>query len=159
MKSPRLLRLLSVALLLPVLVSCVQLALIDASADPKYREVIGREYMLREDFLACGSKHDYPSPGFDHVLIMPPPGLGGRYIVPLGRIPAGSRFRIVGVVDRRSELFKNPEYVVAFQDFRIPGAEGKPVRLYHVALWPLYEKPAGDGTAPMLSERYFRLLP
>lgn len=151
-------RLLPAVLQLFAATGCVQLATIDATAEAKYRDVIGREYALRKDFLACGSKPDYPDPGFDHIFIMPRPGIGGRYIVKLGTIPAGTRFRIVGVIHRRSDLFKKPEYAVALQDFQLPQAEGKPIRLYNVAAWPLYEKPADANTAPQLSERYVSAL-
>lgn len=157
MKMPfRFVRPLLAASLLAALAGCVQLARVDATADAKYRSLVGREFELREDFLACGVKQDSARPAIHEVAIMPPPGLGGRFIVALGRIPAGSRFRIVGVTNHRSELFPKTEYVVLFLDHRIPGAEGKPVRIYNVALWPLYEKPAEAGAAPTLSERYFR---
>lgn len=150
-------RLLAAAALL-ALAGCVRLATVDATADARYRSIVGREYELREPFRACGVKHDFPQDHFDEVAIMPPPGIGGRYIVDLGLIPAGSRIRVVGVTNHRSKLFPKTEYVVVFPDHRIPGADGKPIRLYNVALWPLYEQPVDENSAPQLSARYFRPL-
>jgi hypothetical protein len=145
--------------LLPALLSgCVHLAEVDSTADPKYRAMIGREYALRQEFRACGAKWDHQSAEPDHILIMPPPGIGGRYIVDLGRVPAETRFRIVGVVTRRSKLFPSTEYVVALLDHRLPRSAGKAVRIYNVAAWPLHEKPRSFAEAPRLNEFYFRPL-
>ena len=153
-------------LLPPVLLSlllgqtaCVQLAEVDSTPAPVYASMIGREFELREEFVARGVKLP---PGFDevnYILIMPPPGIASRYrIVDLGAIPAGRRFRIVGVVTHRSELFPATQYVVSFLNHPLAGSEGRQIRIQDAAAWRLYVKPASPVEAPQLNEEYFRPL-
>jgi hypothetical protein len=88
---------------------------------------------------------------------MPPPGIYSRYrIADLGAVPAGSRFKIVGAVTHRSELFPLTEYVISFGELRF--GEDKPVRITSAAGAQLYLKPVSPDDAPQLNERYFRSL-
>ena len=119
--------------------------------------MIGRTFELREEFLVYGIKRpDQKSPEPDFILIMPPPTIGGHLILDLGRMPAGSRFQIVGVVTRRSKLFPSTEYVISFANRSISQTEGKQVRINATSTWHLYVKPASAEEPPQLNELYFR---
>ena len=100
------LRLALILLLTAFQTGCVQLATVDSTRDPLYAPMIGRTYELTQKFVVRGIQLiDQKSPDPAYILIMPPPGIGGHLVTDLGLLAAGSRFRIVGVVTRRSELF------------------------------------------------------
>jgi hypothetical protein len=122
--------------------------------------MIGRAFELREDFDAYGIKlPDQRTPDPAYIVIMPPPRIGGHLVLDLGRVPAGSRFRIVGVVTRRSKLFPSTEYTVFFDDARSFQANGKPVRIQATTpSWKLYVQPASPGEPPQMNEQYFKPL-
>lgn len=152
-RSP--LRLLLAAGCTVFLTACVQLAEVDSTDSPVYASMIGREFELKENLVACGIKLPPEFDEVDHVLIMPPPGIYSRYrILDLGAVPAGSRFKIVGVVTHLSELFPITEYVISFGEHRF--GEDKPVRITSASGAQLYLKPVSPHEAPRLSERYFR---
>lgn len=135
---------------------CVQLAEVDSTRSPAFAPMIGREFELKEEFGAFGIKLPPKFDHVDYVLIMPPPGIFSRYrILDLGKIAAGSRFKIVGVVTRRSELFPSTEYVVSFADRDFGLADGTPIRINATSTWRLYTKPTSPESPPQLNERFF----
>ncbi len=139
------------------LTACVQLAEVDSTDSPVYASMIGREFELKENLVARGIKLPPKFAAVDYILIMPLPGIYSRYrILDLGAVPAGSRFRIIGVVTHRSKLFPITEYVISFSGHRF--GEDKPVRITSAAGAQLYLKPASPHEAPQLSERYFHVL-
>lgn len=139
--------------------ACVQLAEVDSTSAPIYASMIGREFELRENFVASGVKLPPKFDEVDYILIMPPPGIASKYrIVDLGDLPAGSRIRIVGVVTRRSELFHSTRYVISLLNHPLAGSEGRQIRIQDAAAWQLYVNPASPDAAPQLSENYFRPL-
>lgn len=139
--------------------ACVQLAEVDSTSAPIYASMIGREYELKENFVARGVKLPPKFDQVNYILIMPPPGIASRYrIVDLGDMPAGSRFRIVGVVTHRSELFPATQYVVSSLNHPVAGSEGRQIRIQDAAAWQLYVKAAAPDEAPQLNEKYFRSL-
>jgi len=138
-------------------VGCVQLAEVDSTHSPIYRGMLGREFELKEEFVVRGVKLPPKFNEVDHILIMPPPGIYSTYrILDFGHMPAGRRFRIVGVVTHSFKLVPFTQYVISFVDHRISQAEGRQVRIQDAAAWQLYVKPASPDEAPQLSERYFR---
>ena len=156
MKARSILLLLVSTVLTTLQSRCVQLGEVDSTHSPAFATMIGREFELKEEFLVRGVKLP---PKFDQVnyaLIMPPPGIYSKYrIVDLGHFDAGSRFKIVGVVTRHSELFPSTEYVIAFADRSFDEVEGQQVRITAASSWKLYVKPDARDAAPQLSERYF----
>lgn len=147
------------ALLLLGQTACVQLAEVDSTAAPVYAAMIGREFELKERFVALGVKLPPKFDEVNYILIMPPPGIASQYrMVELGDLPAGSRIRIVGVVTHRSGLFPSTRYVVALLNHPLAGSEGREIRIQDAVAWQLYAKPASPAEAPQLSEKYFRPL-
>lgn len=121
--------------------------------------MIGREFELKAEFLLLGMKDAPKFEELGHILIVPPPGIHSSYrILYLGHRPAGSRFRIVGVVTHKSKLFPLVQYVISFTDDRTGETKGKEVRIPDASGWGLYVKPAFPDEAPQLSEQYFKPL-
>lgn len=141
--------------------SCVQLAVVDSTLNPKYRPMIGRQFALREDFLVRGVRWDLRSTQPDYILMMPAtkPGIGGPEFTELGVLPKGTHFEIVGVVDRRSTLFPETAYVARFAPNTLAKVDLASVRFNSSHLFPLFLKPASPDEAPQLSEAYFQPLP
>ena len=137
---------------------CVQLKEIDSTRSPLFGRMLGNEFELLEEFIAIGVKGEYPSAELTSVLIMPRPGLAiTRFLVELGRVPAGSRFKIVGVVTRTSKLFPSIEYAISFKDHSSPRSGNLLVRIPDGKVYfPAYVKPISPSEAPTLNERYFR---
>lgn len=139
--------------------ACVQLAEVDSTSAPIYTSMIGREFELKENFVAQGVKLPPKFDEVNYLKIMPPPGLASKYrIVDLGDLPPGSRIRIVGVVTHRSELFPATQYVISLLNHPLAGSEGRQIRIQDAAAWQLYVKPASPDEVPQLSEKYFRPL-
>ena len=139
---------------------CVQLATVDSTRDPLYAPMIGRTYELAQPFVVRGIKlPDQTSPNPAYILIMPPPGIGGHLVTDLGLLAAGSRFRIVGVITHRSELFPSTRYEIALEYPELIQSRGAPIRINDVAAWKTYEKPTAPDRPPELSETYFRPIP
>lgn len=120
--------------------------------------MIGQEFELKEELLVRGVKWNSRSTGPDYLLVMPPPGIGGRFTMDFGKLPAGSRFRIVGVVTRQSKLFPSTRYVIALMDHQIGQAENKEIRITDTSKERLYVEPDDPDQPPQLSERFFRRL-
>lgn len=137
---------------------CVQLAEVDSTHSPVYASMVGRAFELKTDFFAHGIKlPDQRTPEPQYILIMPPPRIRGHLVIDLDRIPAGSRFRIVGVVTHRSKLFPSTEYSIAFDDPRAFQANGRPIRINATThSWHLYVKPASPDAPPQLNPEYFK---
>lgn len=152
-------RLLLLASLLPALTACVQLADVDATRSPRFATMLGQEFELKEPLLVRGVKHDARATTPDYALVMPSPGIGGRFIVDLGTLPRGTRFRIVGVTTHRASLFPSTRYVISLLDRSLPGAAGREILLSDAASWHLYLEPTSADAAPRLNERFFRPLP
>lgn len=112
---------------------CVQLATVDSTRDPLYAPMIGRTYELTQKFLVRGIQLiDQKSPDPAYILIMPPPGIGGHLVTDLGLLAAGSRFKIVGVVTHRSELFPSTRYEIALEYPEQILSRGAPIRIRDV---------------------------
>ena len=141
--------------------ACVQLAEVDSSQSPKYRSMIGREFALKEDFHVLGVKRDLRSTEPDYILIIPAakPGIGGPEFFDLGAVPAGSRFKIVGVIERRFKFLPQATYVADFASDALSGAKLVAVRLRDSHVHPLYSTPISPSDPPQLNERYFQALP
>lgn len=153
-------RLALILLLTTFQIGCVQLATVDSTRDPLYASMIGRTYELTQSFVVRGIKlPDQKPPDPAYILIMPPPGIGGHLVTDLGLLAAGSRFRIVGVVTHRSELFPSTEYVIALEYPELIRSGSTPIRINNVYAWKLYEKPTAPDRPPELSETYFRQIP
>lgn len=146
----------AVGILALFLTGCVQLAVVDSTDAPRFQAMIGREYALMQPFLIRGVKRNSKDTEPDYILIMPPPGIGGRFITDLGRAPVGSRFKIIGVVTHRSKLFPSTRYVIAFSDRGIVRAAGRKVMINDASGFKSYEKPVSPNGAPTLSRQYFQ---
>lgn len=153
-----LLPLLLVATALSGLTGCVQLAEVDSTHAPRFASMLGREYELREELLVRGVKRDARSAAPDYVLVMPPPGIGGRFIVDLGTLPRGTRFRIVGVTTHRSRLFPSTRYVISLRDQAIADPADRDILITDTSSWDLYLAPSSPAEAPQLNPRFFRAL-
>ena len=149
------------AFLVSLQVGCVQLAVVGSTQNPRYASMIGRQFALKEDFLVRGVRWDLRATRPDYILMMPAtkPGIGGPEFTELGVLPKGSRFEIVGAVDRTSTLFPETSYVARFAPDTIAQVELATVRFHSSHLFPLLLKPAAPGEAPHLSEVYFQPLP
>ena len=137
---------------------CFRLSEVDSTHSPFFARMLGNEFELLEEFIAIGVKGEYPSAEITSVLIMPRPGQAiTRFLVELGRVPAGSRFKIVGVVTRTSKLFPSIEYAISFKEHSIPRSGNLLVRIPDGKVYfPAYVKPISPSEAPTLNERYFR---
>jgi hypothetical protein len=154
------LQLFALALVALTQFGCVMLETVDSTRAPIYAVMLGQRFELKQLFLAHGIKSDEDrGRDFSYVVIGPPPGIGGRFVVKLGPVAAGSRFTIVGVTTHRSKLFPSTEYVVRFDDEALIASAGKPIRISDGRYWNLYAEPASPGEAPQLNEHYFRPIP
>lgn len=140
--------------------ACTQLEVLDSTQNPKYRSVIGRQFALKEDFLVRGVRWDLRAAQPDYILMIPAtkPGIGGPEFTELGVLPKGSRFEVVGVVDRTSTLFPQTSYVARFAPGTLTQVDLASVRFHSSQLFPLFLKPASPAEAPQLSEVYFQPL-
>jgi len=153
-------KILSLALAALTQSGCVVLETMDSTRAPIYAAMIGQRFELRRAFLVHGIKSDEDrGRDFSYVLLTPPPGIGGRFVVKLDEVPSGSRFTIIGVTTRRSTLFPSTRYGVRFDDEALIASAEKPVRLSaEHGNMKLYTEPASPGEAPGLNKLYFRPL-
>lgn len=157
--SHRILKILSLALAALTQFGCVMLKTVDSTRAPIFAATIGQRFELKEPLLVHGIKSDEDrGRDFSYVLLTAPPGIGGRFVVKLDEVSAGSRFTIVGVTTHRSTLFPSTRYVVRFDDEALIASAGKPIRLSDLGTIKLYTKPTSPDVAPRLSERFFRPL-
>jgi hypothetical protein len=136
---------------------CFRLAVFDATQSPVFASVIGTEYELRTALWAVGSRPETQVDP-DYILLMPQPTGPRRYNVDLGSVPAGTRFRIVGVSMLTPMINPSIQYVIAFSNYSNPRFGMLPVKIYNGKVFGLYLKVEQPNAAPGLNERYFRLV-
>jgi len=83
------------------LTGCGQQTYDDVSSDPKYAEMVGQQFTVVGPLLAYGIR-DHSAAPIEYVTLMPPPGIAGKSIVPLGTVNAGAvvSVRAVRVTNR-----------------------------------------------------------
>ncbi len=136
---------------------CFRLAVFDATQSPVFASVIGTEYELKTALSAVGQRPE-PQVDPDYILLMPHPIGAQRYNVDLGSVPAGTRFKIVGVLMPTSMIYPSTQYVIAFSNYSNPRFGMLPVKIYNGPVFDLYLKAEHPNAAPALNERYFRLV-
>ncbi len=138
---------------------CVKLTVVDSTHSPVFASMVGAEFELVEEFMAIGTKWDSRSVAFDSILVAPQErrSFTSRY-VDLGRVPAGSRFKLVGV-ETRWRFSPSNQYVIAFTNHTIPQSANLPTTIPdYMVSFPAYVKAKIPSEAPSLNERYFRPL-
>jgi hypothetical protein len=135
---------------------CVQLARVDVSQSQLFASEMGKCFVVKEPLIARGVKQDLRAKQPDFVTIMSPPGASGPEFFEAQPVPPGTRFRIVGVTTRRSQLFPSTQYLITFDNLRLSDAEGIPVRISDVSGHRLYDRAKPHGPIPKLSAEFFQ---
>jgi hypothetical protein len=138
-----------------LLTACVQLAEIDVTTSPRYRSMIGREFILKEDLKVKGVKRELRSKQPDYAMLEGSPGINGPEFFELGSKRAGSRFTIVGVIVHKSQLFPATAYVVRFADGVAVAPGITDIRISDQNGFRFHDRPPSPDEAPPLSARYF----
>jgi len=103
------------------LVACGQETYVDVSRDPKYEGMVGARFQVTGHLLAYGIRHDSKAP-IEYVTLMPPPGIAGSMIVPLGTVPPQSTLTVLAV-RKTNRVFDDPlTYIVSLQGATITAA-------------------------------------
>lgn len=102
-----------VVFVIAMCVACDVLQTDDHSSAPEYAEVIGREFLVREDLWATGITTDRNyKKRLDYVVLVPGVGFIGPEVVSRERFEKGSIIRVVGVRKTGAYFFAEIAYVV-----------------------------------------------
>lgn len=148
----------SLALLICItLTGCIAATFRDQSADPRYREVIGKIFVLKAEFKVYGVRLDLRSRNADYHKMLPSegPGVGGPEIMDYGRLPAGSRLRVSGVLKQTLPLSSTPIYVVEILEPAEKKFESLKIRINNARAFGLYSGGKYQGGAHKLTEKWF----
>ena len=116
---------------------------------------IGMELVLLKDLLLKGVKLDLKASAPDYFVLVAPPGIGGPEIFDLGSLPAGTRIRVVGLIEKKRLVRSVREYEVAILS---PSKAGKSlVRVSSSYAFRLYQKGVTPQVVPRLSAEYFAM--
>ena len=98
-----------------VLTGCGQQSYTDVSNDPNYEGMVGQRFSVAGPLLAYGIK-DHSAAPIEYITLMPPPGIGGRSIVPLGTVKTGAILTVM-TVRMTNRLLDDPvNYVVLLDE-------------------------------------------
>jgi hypothetical protein len=149
---------LSVIVLLFTMSGCVQLAEVDSTAAPQFKDSVGDVYTTVQDLEAFGIRRKIAKNvrDADYILVLSPRGIGGPEVTKTEIIPAGTRMKIVGVMTHKSKLFPATMYVVSLENFTLSFGEGKEIRIDDAIAFRMYEKSASVSSAPKLNPEFFR---
>lgn len=92
------------------LVACGQETQVDVSKSPSYATTIGTQYEIVGRLLAYGIRQHSQAP-IEYVTLMPPPGIMGSSIVPLGEVPLGAVVTVIAV-HRTNRVIDDPHTFV-----------------------------------------------
>jgi hypothetical protein len=114
-------------LLAGVAIACSTAAGVDVSQEVEFTEMIGRDYQIVGDVDAYGIKNEDRDTNASYVTLIPPPGIGGREVVFMKRLPKGQTFRIVAATRRQRAFTNGIDYVVELNGADLP--QGLDVRI------------------------------
>jgi hypothetical protein len=139
---------------------CVQLAEVDSTREPKYKEALGRVYLTLQELEAFGIRRTLARDvvDADYVLILTPRGISGPEVTQTKLIPAGTRLRVVGVMTHKFKLMGTVMYVVELEGFDLGFAVGRAIRINDAMGFKMYHQPRQKDQAPELNPEFFRLL-
>jgi len=134
---------------------CIEVSLQDKSATVKYRQLVGSTFALKTEFKVYGVRRDLRSevPDYYEMLRVPGPGIGGPEIMDFGRLPAGSRLRLVAAYEEALGGYSLYEVIVLdpaerkFEGLRIRINNAGGLEQYHGGTYP--------GGAPKLNPEWF----
>ena len=102
----------SVALV--ILAACGSETHSDVSQEPKYRQMVGQEFRVVGPLLAYGLRQ-HSQASIEYVTLMPPPGIAGSTVVPLGVVHLSSLITI-RTVHKTNRVFDDSlTYLVSVQ--------------------------------------------
>jgi hypothetical protein len=135
---------------------CRSVRTVDVSSVSAYNNVIGREYLLKNEFMVYFIKFEPGSTRQKYYTMIPRIRISGPEIVKIGPVPKGSRIRIVGVKEQQWILFPSRvEYEALFVGADVLGIGNERVRIYREGVPPVYLKSEKAGSALVLNEEYF----
>lgn len=146
-------RITTTVLLASWLVSSASVAI--AAKDTPNTNQIGEEFVTRQTLLLKGVKRPWTAKKPAFYALVPLPGIGGREIVALGELPAGTRIRVIGMIEEERLFGNKVEYEVIILDSN--PLERTPVRIWnsYYAL-RLYTKDSKYRPFPILDPAHFR---
>jgi hypothetical protein len=72
-----------------VLTACSQQSYKDVSDHPEYKVMVGQRFGVLSPLLAYGIREHSAAP-IKYITLMPPPGIAGSTVVPLGTVQVGA---------------------------------------------------------------------
>ncbi len=134
---------------------CLAVKLRDRSSDAKYREGIGRTFVLKSDFAVYGVRMDLRSktPDFYQMIPSNGPGISGPEKMDLGRLAANTRVRLIAAYEE--EWGAAPLYEVAVVEPVDPRFNNIPIRINNARGFHLYQNNNHASGAPSLNEEWF----
>jgi hypothetical protein len=89
--------------ILLLLAGCYPVKYLDVSKEEVFQDFVGMEMETKEELLALGVTFDANyKQNVDYVYIMPKPGISGPEVVFKYTVPAGTKFRISGVLEQNN---------------------------------------------------------
>jgi hypothetical protein len=114
----------------------------------RHPEILKRRYEVSGVLLAYGIRKHSQAP-IDYITLMPPPGIEGKQIVDLGRLPLGTVFQVKSVFLSNSFPDSNESLIVEFESYKFNVTV--PVRI------ELFRGNEGRGTFELNAKIYKRL--
>ena len=138
----------------------MQLAEVDSTHEPKYKDALGKVYVTLQELEAFGIRRTIARDivAADYVLIMTPRGISGPEVTQTKPIPIGTRVRVVGVMTHELKLMGTVRYVVELEGFDLGFAAGREIRINDAQAFKMYRKHEEKGRAPELNPEFFRLI-
>lgn len=135
---------------------CIAIKLQDKSDEEKYRELIGRIFIMKSEFKVYGGVRDLsrrPKTA-DYYKMIPTAvrGIGGPEIIDFGFLPAATRVRLVAAYEE--VLLGATVYEVVVVEPADPRFKGLRIQINNASGNQPYESKYQSG-APKLNEKWF----
>ena len=108
------------------LMSCTEIEMNDLSSDPKYSQVIGKKFILKEDVLALGISSDNSLPA-NYIVLISGVGFSGPEVVSRSKMRKGTVIQVVKVLVAESLISSKVAYVV--KETESSQINGKEIRI------------------------------
>jgi hypothetical protein len=114
----------------------------------RHPEILKRRYEVSGVLLAYGIRKHSQAP-IDYITLMPPPGIEGKQIVDLGRLPMGTAFKVKNVLLSNRFPDSNESIIIEFDSYNFNVTV--PIRI------ELFRGNEGRGTFELNAKIYKRL--
>jgi hypothetical protein len=114
----------------------------------RHPEILKRRYEVSGVLLAYGIRKHSEAP-IDYITLMPPPGIEGKQIVDLGRLPLGTIFKVKNILLSNRFPDSNESFIIEFETYKFNATV--PVRI------ELFRGNEGRGTFELNAKIYKRL--